>query len=413
MVIGNRFTATVESIASNGAGVAHMEGMTVFIEAAAPGDRVLARITGLHRTWAEGSIETIEAPSPFRVSPGCAYYGRCGGCSLQHLSYEGQLDAKIRILRDAFTRIGGFTGPGVPPEGAQSDDTLPEIDAVPSPAWAYRNRVQLHRLSHGAPGFKGRGSGDIIPVTDCPVADPGIRRLLAEAGGAEGGREAAPLPHKSRFTVYSRGEVLLIEGGAASKGRVRLFDRPINLDAGVFFQSNARMQEALINGVLAAAEQADGGQAADLYAGVGVFAMFLRDRFSRLRLVEENPAARALARENLGNPEADLFAGTVESWAAQELGKGTYDFVVADPPRTGLDRGVAELLAREGPAVLACVSCNPATLARDARILRGNYALRSLTLYDFYPQTAHIESLAVFTRDTRRRTSRRPTERLS
>ncbi|MDR1909094.1 MAG: TRAM domain-containing protein [Spirochaetaceae bacterium] len=378
MVTGDSFSAEVESIASDGSGVARAGGMAVFLEMTAPGDIVSARITELHRSWARARVETLESPSPLRAEPACPAYGSCGGCSLQHLSYEAQLAAKKAILRDAFTRIGGFREP-------------PEITALPSPAWGCRNRVRLHRGAGGLPGFKGRRSGEVWPLRDCPVADPGIRRLLAETG------EALP---EDGVTLYSRGELLLAEGRwreLPPRGRLRLLDRDISLDAGLFFQSNAPMQEALIRGVLAAAEGAAPGGAADLYSGVGVFAAFLRDRFERLFLAEQNPAALALARENAG--EAEFFAGPSEKAAPAWLRRGGLSFIVADPPRGGLARSLAESLAAAGPEVLAYVSCNAASLARDARILCGGaYALKSLTLYDFYPQTAHIESLAVFIR---------------
>ncbi|MDR2516688.1 MAG: TRAM domain-containing protein [Spirochaetaceae bacterium] len=376
------FTLDVESIASDGSGVAHLDGMTVFLERTAPGDRVAARLTETHRKWARGVALRVEEAGPGRVPPVCPAYGVCGGCSLQHLDYEHQIAAKVRILSDALTRIGGFTA-------------LPVIQVTRSPAWGCRNRMQLHRRP-GALGLRRRRGGEVIALADCPVADGGIRRLLAAARAPVPGT-ADPLPHHGRFTVYSRGDTLLVEGGDPARGEITLAGKTVILDAGVFFQSNALMQEALIRGVMAAAAQADPARAAaDLYAGAGVFALFLAGRFSRVFLAEENPAALALARENLA--DADFYAGTAEAWAKTNLPKGGFGFVAADPPRTGL-RGAANILAEAGPAVFAYVSCDPATLARDARILHHHYALASLTLYDFYPQTAHIETLAVFTRN--------------
>jgi 23S rRNA (uracil1939-C5)-methyltransferase len=388
---GEIFSARVERLASGGAGIARHQGMTVFIGLCAPGDRLRAKITAVHKTWAEAELVSLEEPSPTRVEPPCPCYGLCGGCSLQHLAYETQLAEKKTILRDAFTRIGAFA-------------SLPEIAAIPSPPFEYRNRVQLHYPpppGAGLAGFMGRG--EIVPVTDCPVADPGIRRFL------ETQKPAAPLPgRKSRFTLFSRGDLLLNENSQTTRGTTPVLGREISLDAGVFFQSNVTMLEKLVPVLLKAAETADRDRpAADLYCGVGTFAAFLRDYFPRVDLVEENGAALDMARANVPGEGHRFVPLSGETWiksrnpVPRDTAKKTGDgFLVTDPPRQGLSRVMRSWLALNGPPALAYVSCDPATLARDASALRnGGYDLDSLTFFDFYPQTAHIESLAVFRRD--------------
>jgi 23S rRNA (uracil1939-C5)-methyltransferase len=419
---GEHFTASIESISSDGSGVAHAGGLAVFLEMTAPGDLVTARISERRRTWARGIVEKLESPSPHRTAPLCPAYGICGGCNLQHLAYDAQLEAKIRILENALVRIGGLEGPA--------------IRALPSPAWSYRNRVQLH-LGKEGPGFHGRRSGETVALADCPVADGGIRRFLGESaahkksglplpdraaigtGGPPAGkapeirsravrgeapflqyRGAKIVPPKKRFALYSRDGVFLIEGGNPAQGETDLCGKKIRLDAGVFFQGNAAMQEILIRDVAAASERADaGGAAADIYAGAGVFAAFLADRFGSVTVCEENPAAVALARQNAGKRGTRFFQGAAETWAAAELKKNAFSFAVADPPRAGMEKMTAEMFARSGPPVFAYVSCDSATFARDARMLcAGGYVLDALSLYDFYPQTAHIEILGVFIR---------------
>jgi 23S rRNA (uracil1939-C5)-methyltransferase len=197
---------------------------------------------------------------------------------------------------------------------------------------------------------------------------------------------------------------------------VAIRGRKLTLDAGVFFQSNAAMLEALIPDLLAAAEQADTSlPMADIYCGVGTFAAFLQEKFSRIDLVEENTAALTLARENVRGGGRRFFAQKDEAWVRGLTSAGTgkagstgmkseagspYGFAVADPPRQGFSPAVRHWLVEEGPPILAYVSCDPATLARDSGVLcRGGYRLETLTFYDFYPQTAHVESLAVFIRD--------------
>jgi 23S rRNA (uracil1939-C5)-methyltransferase len=386
MATGEIFTAQVEQIGAGGAGLARLAGRPVFIGLTAPGDLVAARIVAEHKGWARGELVEIIEPSPRRVSPACPLYARCGGCSLQHLAYQDQLEAKTAILKGACARIGGIRG-------------APEPRAHPGPPWEYRNRVQFHRISTGNRriGFKSHKSNEVIPVPDCPIADPGIRGLL-RAGAI------IPPPDQERFTLYARGSLVLQEG-RQTRGTVTIRSRELTMDAGVFFQGNAVMLEALIGDLIDIAAQADASRPmVDIYCGVGTFAFFLKELFPRVDLVEENKTALALARENVRGAANGYFALTDELWVKmKEGGRQTepYGLIVADPPRQGLSpamrRWLSSLAAQKDPPLLAYVSCDPATLARDSReLIAGGYELADLRLYDFYPQTAHIESLALF-----------------
>jgi 23S rRNA (uracil1939-C5)-methyltransferase len=402
MVKDDFFTAPVECLATGGAGIARVKGQTVFVDYTAPGDLVSGRVTETHKTWARAELEEVLEPSADRISPACPLYRTCGGCSLQHLVYAAQLREKEGILRDTLTRIGGITG-------------LPPIKAVPSPEYGYRNRVRFHMVpGTGRAGFKARKSEKIIPLADCPVADKGIRQALAE-----GRIPAKELRFNGNigFSVYSRGGVLLCEGkdGPAA---VRLLDRDILMGPGVFFQSNAVVLEKLLPDLLALADRADPAlPAADIYCGVGTFAAFLQERFPRIDLVEADKVALELARQNVRGEGRRYFPLSDEAWVQNEVirkirragkdgpvrGDGAYGFAVVDPPRPGLSPSLRRWLAEAGPSLLAYVSCDPATLARDSVSLRaGGYRLESAALYDFYPQTAHIETLAVFIRPAQR-----------
>jgi 23S rRNA (uracil1939-C5)-methyltransferase len=385
MAIGELCTVFVEGIAKGGAGVARLGEKRIFIDFCAPGDRIKCRIVAGHPNWIQGELVEIEEASPQRVKPVCPLYGICGGCSMQHLAYEAQLRAKTAVLKDTLAHIGGFT----PPE--------PEI--FPSPPLGYRNRVELHRCDKPAlspVAFRARKSETLIPITACPVADPAIQAALKK-------KALLPPPEKNRFTVYAREDLLISEGGR-KRGKMRLLDRELALDAGVFFQSNALALELLINKLLSIAAEADPAlPVADIYCGVGVFAAFLSDRFSLIDLIEENKTALALARENVKGEGKEFFALKDEEWAAMRLRKTgaaktrPYGFAAADPPRQGLSPELRRWLIAAGPPVFAYVSCDPATLARDAgELVRGGYEFRELHFYDFYPQTAHIESLSVF-----------------
>jgi 23S rRNA (uracil1939-C5)-methyltransferase len=174
------------------------------------------------------------------------------------------------------------------------------------------------------------------------------------------------------------------------------------LEAGCFFQSNAGALELLIADLLRVVDGADPAlPAADLYCGVGTFAAFLARRFSRIDLMERDRRALGLARRNVESDGAEFFALEDNRWVeTRKPAAPGYGFIVTDPPRQGLSPAMGRWLAGSGCPLLAYVSCDPATLARDSRLLRaGGYRLAELRLYDFYPQTAHIESLALFRKD--------------
>jgi 23S rRNA (uracil1939-C5)-methyltransferase len=243
----------------------------------------------------------------------------------------------------------------------------------------------------------GRRSGEPVPLKDCPVADPGIRLALKRG-------ILRPPPYRDRFTVYSRDNILVSEGGIdgkrISRGKISVLGRELLMDAGVFFQSNAFMLEKLLPEVLAAAAKGDPGlPMADIYCGVGTFASFLGERFPRMDLVEENPAAIALARENVRGKDVRFFACTGDQWVKGGGLKTAYGFMIADPPRQGFSPVLRKALAIKGPPILVYVSCDPATLARDCGELtdtiKGSYTLERVIGFDFYPQTAHVESMAV------------------
>ena len=386
-LMGELNKTCIEGMAAGGAGIARIEGKTVFIDGGIPGETVLCSITEERHSWSRAELIEVTNAAPERVQPQCRYYGVCGGCNFQHLNYSAQCNTKTAVLRDSFIRIGGIVPPG------------PQMN--PSEPWEYRNRMQFHILrgdnkKQFAPfGLKARKSEGIVPVTDCPIADPGIRELLQNRTG----KALSIPPEKDRFTVYSRNGLLLNEGGI-SRGKTQILGKTLTLDAGVFFQSNGAMLEKLAADLRNTATGADQSRPmADLYCGAGTFAAFLADLFPCIILVEESKAALALARENLSSfGQADFFNRRSEDWA-KNAALGNYGFIVADPPRQGLNPVLTSRLAAEGPPLFAYVSCDPATLARDSKILlQGQYELAELRWYDFYPQTSHIESLAVFSR---------------
>jgi len=394
MAVKDVYKLHLTHIAPGGDALGRFKGKPIFIEGGAPEETVCCRVVQEHKTWARAELLEIVEPSPVRVNAACAFYAQCGGCNIQHIDYDAQLAVKAAILIDSFLKIGGLQPP--------------EIVIVPSLPWEYRNRMQFHCFRQKAKGTQtrqyglmGRRGGEIIDIQDCPVAVTGIRELLksTKGNGREGNEIMLPV-EKDRFTVFSKDGVLLSEGGR-QKGKITLLDKEILIDASLFFQSNCFMLEKLIAELRIIAAEADTNMPmADLYCGVGTFAYFLKDMFPQITLAEENKTAVSLARENLRGTDAEFFAVRDTNWPRTLLRrKDTFGFAVVDPPRSGLAPKLAAVLAREGPPVLAYVSCDAASLARDCKILtKGGYTLKKLSFFDFYPQTAHIESLAVFRR---------------
>lgn len=387
MSLGEIFTAEVENIVSLGSGLIHYNGQAVFIEGTAPGDIVKAQIFSEKKGWAKAVVLKTEKPASCRTAPLCPLYGTCGGCNLQHIAYTSQLSIKTEILRQAFSRIGKIF-------------ELPKISVIASEPFEYRNRMQFHRVEKPkqgkvSVGLKTRESGTVIPTEDCPIADPGIRSALQTQ------RLKVPVS-KDRFTVYSRNEVFLCEGAFQEEQAVLDFKgKKIAMDVNVFFQSNAKVLEILIDDLINIVQNTAGKQIlGDFYSGVGTFSLFLQDYFEEIDLLEENRQAAHLAQRNLSGKKAEYYVLNDDKWVSLMKKPRPYDVIVTDPPRAGLSSAMRNWLCEKGPPLLAYVSCDPASLARDSRCLinQGGYTLQDLRLYDFYPQTAHIESLSVFTK---------------
>jgi len=374
----------IESISATGSGLACADGRRFYTDFSASGDYVKVRISEEQKNWSKCEILEILEPSADRVKPVCPSYGICGGCNLQHINYQAQLTAKKDILAECFNRTGGFSPP--------------EIKIRLSSPWEYRNRVQFHCMpgNRKIPGFMERKGKTIIPVRDCVIADPGIREALKTGNDSR----LLPPPEKDRYNIYSKNGVFLTEGGE-TRGLINLYGRTLSIDAGVFFQSNGAMLEKLLEDLIALAKKCDPGSLlGDIYCGVGTFSAFLSDYFYGTELVEENKTALALAKENAGGKNRQFYSMRADDWIKRrKYNVKPFGMMIADPPRTGLTPAMRKFAAGTETEIFAYVSCDPASLARDSRdLVEAGLILTELCMYDFYPQTSHIESLAVFTK---------------
>jgi 23S rRNA (uracil1939-C5)-methyltransferase len=425
---GTPLTVAIERLAAGGDGVGRVGGKTVFVPLSAPGDVVEAEIVEDRRTFSRARIRRIVTPSRDRVEPPCPLFGACGGCAWQHLAYEAQLLAKRTIVEDALRRIGRLAPPPVPP-------------VLPSPLqYGYRHRARLHVAIEGGAarlGFFRAGSHRVVPVERCPVLHPALDAALAALAAAlrRGGATLAPgtgvradtgwegatvrltfgdprgvalrippsLEHALLEAFDAAGIALEIAG--AGRRRLRLPLGPggdaLVTTGATFTQVNLLQNRALVAAALDLAAVRPGEEALDLCCGLGNLAVPAAGRGARVLGVDLDGEAVRQARENARRAgcDATFVRGDAAATAAALAGEGRrFDLVLLNPPRGGA-REACAALAGLAPARIVVVSCDPATLARDAAVLAGGgFRLAAARPLDLFPQTAHIETAARFER---------------
>jgi 23S rRNA (uracil1939-C5)-methyltransferase len=373
----------VERILPGGMGLAHAGGKTVFVSLAAPGDRLRVRVEREQGNVLFASIEEIVAPSPLRIEPPCPYFGRCGGCDFQQLTYEAQLVAKAEIIRDCLHRIARL-------------ESVPDFVVTPSPDnWRYRMRAmwQIDREQR-AIGYYERGSRRVCDVVDCAVLRPALQEKLEEVRATEWRRVPEGLKHLD--AVQGENGVSFapaFAGFHTSELSLTVRGEVYHFNAETFFQINPSLLGPLIDFALG---DALGESVLDLYCGVGLFTLPLARRFKSVTAVEANSAAVRFARRNLQQAaltNARVITATVTDWFRNKP-VGPVDFVLLDPPRAGAESAVIKGIIDLRPAAIAYVSCDPATLARDLKkLMAGGYAIDSMAAFDLFPQTHHVETV--------------------
>jgi 23S rRNA (uracil1939-C5)-methyltransferase len=406
------FELTLDEMAHGGSAIGRHAGRAIFVPYAIPGERIVARIIDDRTRYAFAEGVTLLEPSPHRVTPRCAHFGpgRCGGCHFQHIDYSAQLDYKRAVVIDQFKRIGGLTNVAVHP-------------VIPSPdEWSYRNHATFHVDDDGNLCYVGTDNSTLIPVEECHIIRPELLDLLNELDfedipeldrvrlqiGSDGDLmvtistkdDQAPelevnMPVSINFLLSDNEPVNLI---GASNLSYTVHGRRFRVTAGGFFQANVPQAEKLVDLVLERLNLQGGETVLDLYAGVGLFTAFIAERASLVTSVESYPPAVTDADENLADLDnVDLIEGSVEDVLA-EL-EGPVDAVVVDPPRTGVEPAALDILDDLGVRTIVYVSCEPATLARDAkRLTAKGFRLVDVQPVDMFPQTYHIEGVAHFTR---------------
>ena len=406
----------IRSIVHGGEGLAQHDGRVVFVRGGAPGDLVEAEISGEGRFEHARALRVVE-PGSARVVAPCPIVERCAGCPLQHVAYPEQLAAKEALAADALERIGGI---------ARGSYEMRPI--VPGPrALRYRRRALLHRDPKGTWGFAGAPGEGVVPVEDCLLFEEPLQRLFEQVRGFElpgsedlgldtsdAGKSAVDV-RAGRATPALRKRVRdLVERGivaGAVLGR-ETFGDPVLVDSAdlsgarlrsrpdLFAQANRAMVPALRAAALDALGDAASGRVLELFCGTGTLTLPLLARARSVTGVESSAQALQLLRRSAN--EVPAFTGKLRLVAgdAARLARDAHGFDAAliDPPRTGAAETVRTLAGARVP-VIAYVSCDAPTLARDAKLLSAaGYRLCSTQPLDLFPQTAHFEVVARFER---------------
>jgi 23S rRNA (uracil1939-C5)-methyltransferase len=390
------------AMAAGGAALARdAAGRVVFVDGALPGERVRARLTEERKDFARAVTLEVLDPSPDRVGPPCAALAAgCGGCTWQHVSAAGQSRLKAEVVLDALRRIGRLGDPPAP-------------GTVPLPGPAQRTTARLAVSVTGRAGQRPRGASGAVETEACLASHPLLEELIVDgrypgAGevllrvGVASGERLALVDRNAAAVRVPAGVVVAQEGEDRSLAVHEVVaGRRFRVSAGSFFQSGPVAAEALVAAVIAAAGDAlsPGGLLVDAYAGVGLFGSVLgASTGARVVAVENDPAAVADARVNLGDLDARVAAAEVGRWSLRSRDPAA-DLVVADPSRSGLGRPGAAALAAVGAARLVLVSCDPASLARDTVLLAdAGYRLSTVALVDAFPDTFHVETVSRFDR---------------
>jgi len=418
---------TIERLSLDGRGVARADGKTVFVEGALPGECVDAKLTQQHKRFDEARLEQLISASSERVEPGCKHYGDCGGCQLQHLSADGAIDYKARAVSDQIAKLGGIT----PPELAAP---------ITSQSWHYRRsaRIGLNQLAQGGSlaGFRRAGSNKLCQIDQCQVLRApseqlfdSLREMLDEIDQAKSvtqvefiaGDNASALVFrvKGQLTPANRKRVLALceqlncQGYLQqSNGLEALADYPalnyqlddltLEFKPGDFLQINPEVNQAMVAQALDWLELDSSDKVLDLFCGLGNFSLPLAKRCAQLTGVEGSEKMVERASHNAeqnGIDNSQFYCADLsqpiegQPWASEG-----FDKVLLDPPRQGAGELINALLPL-APKQMLYIACDPVSLARDTQSLtKAGYQMTRLGVLDMFPQTHHVEAMALFTR---------------
>jgi len=384
------------------------DGRAVFIPYALPDEDLRIRLVEEKERYARGEIIEIIKSSPLRIEPDCPHYGECGGCHYQHIPYDEQLKIKRDIFIEQLVRMGKLTDP-------------PVKEIIPSPQELnYRNQIKLHISKEGAPGFLKHRSNQVVPIQECHLPEdslnqiwpslnleyiPGLDRISLRTG--EEGQDTLVVlessdPKPIEFSVdmplsavhQGPGGEIVLAGDDFTIIPIR--DIPFVVSAGSFFQANTKVAELIVDFLLENLPFKEDSLILDVYCGVGLFSAFLAPLVGKVVGIESHPGAGEDFLYNLAGFDNVEFYDQPAEKVLPFLDISP-DIILVDPPRAGISKTVLDSVVSLNPGLITYISCDPATLARDAsRFLKQGYVLQESTLFDMFPQTFHIESVNYF-----------------
>lgn len=406
----------LEAIAHGGEAIGRHGGKVIFVPYAIPGEQARVEVVEAKERWARGRLIEVLRSSPDRVEPPCPYFGPdgCGGCQWQHIAYARQAELKREIVADQLRRLGHLAAPPVADIIALADD-----DGLLD--FGYRNHVQFAVSADGRPGFRRAASHEVIPIDRClllterlaelhaalDLAWPELTGVTLRAGQA--GQALLLLEARSddlpelELDLPAACAVRTPRGLHALVGEPwieeRVAGRAYRISAESFFQVNTTGAAALVEIVRAYADLQPTDILLDVYCGVGLFALALADAAAEVIGIESSPAACDDFAHNAADlPHVSLHEGAAEEVLPALRAQGQQaDVVVMDPPRAGAGEAVIRELAACRPRRIVYVSCDPATLARDSvHLAAAGYRLREAQPVDLFPQTYHVETVALW-----------------
>ncbi len=383
-------TLQLDHMAYGGDAIGRYAGQAIFVLGGIAGETVRVEIVEQHDRFSRARLIEVLEPSAQRVEPRCPHFGfdpnSCGGCQGQHIAYAAQLQFKTQIVREQFQRIGRLADANV-------------RDTIPSPnAWAYRNHVRFTKSAEGPLGFQAARSNRVVPIEACYIVEPPILDWLqANESAKQRVSESANLQINS---VDDQVDVRLsypqLPSSNPSTSLRTGFQFQVSPDS--FFQVNSSLISTLVEQVLNKLDPKSSEVILDAYCGVGLFTRFIAPKAARVIGIESSRSAIDDARQNLSEfKNVKLLRGLVERILPTI--NNSIDAAVVDPPRAGCGRQVVQALIDHRVKHLVYVSCDPSTLARDARqLINSGYQLIEAQPIDLFPQTYHIETVALFVR---------------
>ena len=400
------YELSIEKLVQGGEGLARLpDGRVCFVRGGLPGERCRVELTTGKKDFARGRVVEVLEKSADRAHPKCLLYGKCGGCSLQHLDSAKQVLYLERVERENFKRIAH--------EELPSDFVIHQGEP-----WGYRNRARVVYLGERDGrchfGFRKQESNGVVPIESCPVLTAGLNDFLKNAKPAEIFKGLKRILKDLELNIFDdgTGRVAYYYRGMpearkreCSVSTVMIGAQKITSDASVFFQSNLSLLPRLVQSVREAVDEGIASGAAsdewliDLFSGVGFFAALLQDKFKRITTVERDGLCLQYAKVNLSaTTSVENISAPAEEW----LVKNVVDIpatLIVDPPRTGLPPEALGAIVKSSVNRVIYVSCDPVTLARDfAKFRQAGFSLKRAEGFAFYPQTPHLEMMFVLAR---------------